>query len=71
MRRIVLVAIVAACVLAAWSIAPGAQVIDGNACEQACLEQHRACVSACGTQEDPIECESDCRDQLEDCQDSC
>ncbi len=71
MRKIMLVVLAAVGLLAAWSFAPAAQVIDGNACVQACFEQHAACVSACGTHGNPIECEAECREQLDDCRRSC
>ena len=71
MRKMVLVVLAAACLLAAWSFAPAAQVIEGDGCVQACFEQKAECVSACGEHSNPMECESECREQLEDCQRQC
>lgn len=51
--------------------APGAQVIDGDACTAACHDEHDACVESCGDGTDPVECDDDCRDALEDCVDAC
>lgn len=53
------------------SLEAQSQAIDASACEQACSEEHASCVSACGDHEDPVECEEQCRDRLEDCRMQC
>ncbi len=72
MRSSVRVALLsAACLAGIWSFAAWAQVIDSTPCEKACYETKSECVSACGEQTDPIECEGRCEDQLEDCLEQC
>ena len=56
----------AACLVAIWSFATWAQVIDSTPCQKSCDEQKSMCVSACGTESNPIECEERCNDQLAD-----
>jgi hypothetical protein len=71
-RRSVLFALLgAACLVAIWSFATWGQVIDASACERSCNEHHTAYVTACGTHDNPVECDADCRDQLEGCQEQC
>lgn len=71
MWRRIAVTVLAAAGLALWSLTTGAQVIEGDGCRQACFAQKSECVSACGTHSNPIECEADCRDALNDCLDRC
>jgi len=72
MRKSVRVALLsAACLAVIWSFAAWAQVIDSTPCEKSCYEKKSECVSACGEQTDPIECEGRCEDQLEDCLEQC
>jgi hypothetical protein len=44
---------------------------DGEACRSACEEVASQCITACGEHENPVECESDCRDDEEDCMARC
>jgi len=72
MRRPILVALLgAACLVAIWSFATGAQVIDSTPCQKSCYEQKSLCISACGTETNPVECEARCHDQLADCLKQC
>jgi hypothetical protein len=72
MRRPILVVLIAiAGMLAIWSLTTSAQVIDSSPCEQSCYEQKSICVSACGTQTNPVECEAQCHDEVVDCLEEC
>ena len=74
MRRTLLLALLATALvfgLGVWSLGSRAQVIDGTPCSDACYQQKAACVSVCAEHSNPIECESECREQLEDCLDRC
>jgi len=72
MRKPVLVALLAtAWLVAMWSFATSAQVIDSSPCQESCYEQKSVCVSACGTESNPVECETQCHDQLVDCLRQC
>ncbi len=72
MRRPILVALLAAvCLVAMWSFATGAQVIDSTPCRKSCYEQKSVCISARGTETNPLECEARCHDQLADCLKQC
>jgi hypothetical protein len=72
MRGSILVTLLAAaCLVAIWTFATGAQVIDATPCEKACYEQESDCVTACGEDTDPVECEGRCEDQLDDCLEQC
>jgi hypothetical protein len=72
MRKTILVVLVlAASLLSLWSFTTTAQVIDGNACTDACYQQKAACVADCGEHRDPMECDSICREALEDCLRTC
>lgn len=72
MRNTLLAVLLAAAgSIALWSLATSAQVIDADPCQRACYQAHAACVTGCGTQNDPIECEGDCQDQVEDCLSEC
>jgi hypothetical protein len=72
MRRAILVALLAAAVvLAMWSFAGWAQLIDSTPCQKSCYEQKSMCVSACGTHANPVECEAQCDDQLDECLQQC
>jgi hypothetical protein len=72
MRRPILLALLtAACLGAMWSFGTGAQVIDSTPCQKSCYEQKSLCISACGTETNPVECEAQCHDQLADCLQQC
>ena len=72
MRRPVLVALLAAAWLVTmWGFATWAQVIDSTPCQKSCYERKANCISACGTGNNPIECEEQCGDQLHDCLRQC
>jgi hypothetical protein len=64
MRRSALVVLLAgACLVTVSSFITSAQVIDSDACEQACYEQESICVGACDTHTNPVECEARCHDE--------
>ena len=65
------VLLAAACLVATWSFVTSAKVIDSNPCEKVCYDEESSCVSACGTQANPVECEEQCHDQLLDCLKEC
>jgi len=44
---------------------------DGSACRAACAEQEQTCLTTCNENDDPIECESNCRNTAWACQDEC
>jgi hypothetical protein len=71
MRKMILVVLAAACLLAAWSLAPGAPIIEGDRCMEACFEQESACVSACEGHAESTDCDAECHERLEDCQKQC
>jgi hypothetical protein len=71
MRRVFVALLAVASLLAIWSVATLAQVIDSTPCQKACYEQKSICIGACGTQGNPIECETQCADQLTDCLEQC
>jgi hypothetical protein len=60
-----------ACGLAIWTFASPAQVIDASPCEKSCDHQHAVCIGVCGEQDNPVECESGCNDDFQDCLDDC
>lgn len=60
-----------AAVLASAGGVAWAQIDEPSACEQACNEEVQACITACGEQSNPIECEASCRDDGETCQERC
>ena len=54
----------------AWLSMAYAQQED-EACRTACQTQHELCIEACSNHPNPVECEADCRDQVEDCNIEC
>ncbi len=70
-KSILFTLLAAASLVAIWSFATGAQVIDSTPCQKSCYEQKSACISACGTETNPVECEARCDDQLADCLQQC
>ena len=63
--------LLAAMALAVWAFSSQAQVIDTDPCQKACYDDHTACVDACGDETDPMDCESSCDQQQEDCLSQC
>ena len=51
--------------------AASAQIGDEDPCRSACREELSRCLSSCGARSNPIECESRCQDQIEDCEERC
>ena len=45
--------------------------IGENPCELACEAAHEQCVETCGEHSNPMECDSDCRETLQDCTRQC
>lgn len=58
-------------IIGAWAPISTAQIIDSDECEKACYAREAACTEMCGTHANPMECDGDCRDQLEDCLREC
>jgi hypothetical protein len=56
--------------ITAWLSTAYAQQED-EACRTACQTQHEQCIEACGEHSDPVECDADCREQMEDCNTEC
>jgi hypothetical protein len=69
MRATIGAAVLVACVVAAWGSASG-DMEDGP-CRQACHENHAACVETCGDHSNPVECDSECSETLQDCLREC
>ncbi|MGH0038281.1 MAG: hypothetical protein ACQGVK_24885 [Myxococcota bacterium] len=64
--------VIGACLLGMSSLVGGAETpLVDDACEQSCRVQESECISACGRHEDPVECEGECRDALQDCLRGC
>jgi hypothetical protein len=63
--------LLAAGALAIWALASQAQVIDADACQKACERAHIACVDACSDEDNPVECEERCDDQMQECLSGC
>ena len=57
--------------LGGWAASSTAQIIDADECERACYAQESVCTEACGTHTNPVECDGQCRDELEDCLREC
>jgi hypothetical protein len=71
LKRLVIVAVLAAAgLVTAWSFA-NSQVIHDDSCRKACYEQKARCVTACGQRGNAIECEERCSDELVDCTREC
>ena len=68
--RLTLGTLVLALAMTTWlSTVYGQQ--EDEACRTACQTQHDLCIEACGEHPDPVECDADCRDQMEDCNIEC
>jgi len=70
-RRTFAVLLAAVCLWVAWSFMTSAQVIDSTPCEQSCYERKSICVDGCGRHGNPVECEAECEDDLDDCLRQC
>jgi hypothetical protein len=70
-RSILFVLLLVTGLLGVWGFGAWAQVIDADACERACYEQKSACITSCGEDNDPVECEGRCEDEAEDCLAEC
>jgi len=44
---------------------------EEDACRASCQEQRKLCVEECSEHSDPMDCESECDEESEDCQMSC
>jgi hypothetical protein len=72
MRRSILVALLlAAGLVAGLALTSSAQVTDGTPCEQDCYERKAACVSDCGEERNPVECDQLCQEQVDECVEQC
>ena len=67
-RRVLVLAVAA---LATWSLVAWGQAIEENPCRRACYEEQSSCVDDCGEHNNPVECEGECRDAVEDCLREC
>jgi hypothetical protein len=56
--------------ITAWLSTAYAQQED-EACRTACQTQHEQCIESCAEHPDPVECDADCRDEMEDCNIEC
>ena len=59
------------CLLGFAVFAASAQIGEGGFCRDACAEAHAVCVDQCSQHNNPMECEGQCDDALEDCRHSC
>ena len=59
------------CLLGFAVFAASAQIGEGDSCLDACAEAHGVCVDQCSQHNNPMECEAQCDDALEDCRHSC
>ena len=48
-----------------------AEVGEEDSCREACQSTHIACVSTCSAHSNPIECESRCNEERDDCNEGC
>ena len=48
-----------------------AQAIDETDCRAACYEEQKACANVCSEHDNPVECDGECRRELEDCLAEC
>lgn len=64
-------ALAVAAILVGFSLAVATGDPDSDACREACLSTHDACVTACSEHDDPIHCESQCRETMLTCEESC
>ena len=66
----IITALAATSLVALWFTTSRAQ--DGReACPQECEQQATQCLEACGTEDDPMECESSCRNDAWECKTDC
>ena len=73
MKRLGIVALwIAFCGLAlAAASSTGAQVIEDDPCVHACYQEKAACVEDCAQHPNPMECDSECHEAVEDCVRGC
>ena len=57
--------------LAMASLLLGLQDRERELCEDACQERAGSCVEYCGAHDDPVECESVCDEERDDCLRDC
>lgn len=51
--------------------ADSGQVPQDDRCEAICEEQIRACITTCAGHKNPMECDSECREQDDECVHEC
>lgn len=61
----------AVCLAASWALVSSAQDGEPSPCEAACVEQKVACVTECGDQDNPMQCEEQCETVFLDCTEQC
>lgn len=44
---------------------------EREACMDYCRDQSSRCMEECGRHHDPVECDSECRDDFQDCEREC
>ncbi len=64
-------AVAAGSTLVVWIGIASAQDPDESPCREACEKQETRCVEACGQHDNPMECETSCRDVTGRCRDYC
>ena len=53
------------------SVVAATAQLDEDPCREACRAAHTQCVNLCSEHGNPMECESSCREQAEECERSC
>jgi len=66
-----LVAISAVCAMLVTGSVVWAQSAGRDSCVDACEQAEARCIDACGTHDNPVECEEKCQDTAEACSRQC
>jgi len=67
--KVIWMALVIALSMTAWLTTTQAQ--EDSDCRAACQAQHERCVEVCSVHSDPVECDANCRNEMEDCEARC
>jgi len=70
MQRLTFLAILSVVIAVIW-LSPSTAQDAQEACRQQCEDVQRECLEACAHGDNPMECESACRDQAWQCRSSC
>ena len=68
-RRLALGVLILALGTTVWWSTSQAQ--DEQSCKAECQRQQQQCISSCGAESNPIECEASCRDEAYTCEEQC